>query len=139
MPEAPTRSRRERIREDVAWLARAFPRLFRAPDDDRRRKPSKIGIQRDITDMGLIGPDGEEFSRTRIDEALSYYTRDFKYHTALTKMAKRYDLDGQLAGVVSDAARAHALRTLQARAKRTGRRRRPAGRTRRNDAQPTAA
>jgi sRNA-binding protein len=117
MTEA-VRSKRDRIQGDLILLARWFPRVFREPDSDRGRLPLKIGIRGDILDDHVVDGDGIELSRRRIDQALRVYTSHPLYHSAMTKMSKRFDLQGQVAGEIDEPSRKRALITLSVRKRR---------------------
>lgn len=116
------RSKRERIARDLELFVLAFPAVFRSSKESRMRHPLKIGIREDILALGLLDQDEVELSRRRVDQALYAYTNHACYHLGLTKMRRRFGLDGRPAGDVDDVSRIRAARLLaEARKRRSPR------------------
>jgi ProP effector len=77
-----------------------FPKAFN-PENPR---PLKIGIS---TDMAATGIPGNE-----ITHFLGYWCRSWQYFQAMTEGGERVDLQGNPAGMVTDAEREFAIATL---------------------------
>jgi ProP effector len=82
--------------EILEMLCDRFPNCFVM--FERRRKPLKIGIDRDI-----LAVFGEDIDREQLGRALRLYTRNMFYRKAQQAGAPRIDLDGNQAGTVSEA------------------------------------
>ena len=78
----------------LALLTETFPRCFSVYE--RRRKPLKVGIDRDILERlgGAIAPN-------ELSSALRSYTSNRLYQLAMRDGAPRIDLDGNPAGSVT--------------------------------------
>jgi sRNA-binding protein len=78
----------------IAELAQRFPKAFVV--FEKRRRPLKIGIDRDIA---AAAPD---IDATDLSNALGYYTRNLHYLNTLVAGAPRIGLDGEVCGDVSE-------------------------------------
>ena len=81
----------QKARQLVTTLAERWPKCFAVKSC--RRVPLKIGIATDITAAGFAGD---------LALALRWYTGSTEYRQALKAGAARIDLDGNVAGSVSD-------------------------------------
>jgi len=79
----------------IALLAGRYPKTFFV--SGKKRKPLKVGIYHDLLAAlrGLV--DGQELSLT-----LHYYTGDIDYLKATKQGQPRFDLNGDVAGEVTD-------------------------------------
>jgi len=93
--------RRELATETLAILATRFPSTFTL---EGSRRPLKIGIDRDLASAVA------DMSPRAIKDALRFYAGSQRYQQSLVVGAKRVDLAGAPAGIVSpeEAARAKA-------------------------------
>jgi sRNA-binding protein len=64
-------------------------------------KPIKVGIGKDLVNAGIDLSEASAF--------LGFWCRTLQYHECLTQHRERVDLDGNVAGAVSDAEREHAI------------------------------
>src|SRR5262249_29794305 len=101
-----TRQKREQAAAAaIALLAETFPNCFSIYEE--RRRPLKIGIDRDI----LTALDGA-ITPAELHRALGAYCCNEAYLGRLRKGAWRLDLNGEPAGVVIDDEEAHAREML---------------------------
>lgn len=89
----------------VGLLCERFPNAFFA--FQKRRKPLKIGIDRDIADRL-----GDAIDRKTLALALRLYTHNFFYRMAQKAGHARIDLDGNPCGEVSEADAASAAKDV---------------------------
>ena len=101
---------RDDIDAAIELLCERFPQIFF--QFERRRVPLKIGIDDDI-----IASFGDAIDRVLLGLAMKVYTNNFGYRTAQKEGAgvARIDLDGNPAGVVSEADASSAARDVMAR------------------------
>jgi ProP effector len=101
----------------ISLLAERFPKCFAV--FEQRRKPLKLGIHLDLQAAlgAIIAPD-------ELGRALRYYCGNVGYLRATSEGAARYDLDGNVAGVVTAKEAAHALAQIAARAAKAAARKR---------------
>jgi sRNA-binding protein len=84
-------SRRRKGRELLAMLAALYPAVF-ARDEWEQHRPLKLGIHQDL--RGLL-------TEREVWVALKVYTHRRMYAVALTNGGPRYDLNGNVAGEVT--------------------------------------
>jgi ProP effector len=92
----------------IAVLAERFPKCFAVSEG--RRRPLKVGIAHDIH---AAMPDS--ISPAGLFRALHRYTRSAGYLRHMTVGTERLDLDGNAAGIVTEADAAYAVAKLSAR------------------------
>lgn len=91
----------KQIKEDRRKLAAIYPTVFAMPGCKQTiKRPLKIGIHKDILSQGKTF-----LPMWRIRMALGDYTRGRRYLNALLNGGMRIDLEGNIAGVVTDAER----------------------------------
>jgi sRNA-binding protein len=91
----------------IALLAETFPKCFLV--FEQRRRPLKVGIDRDILERL-----GEAMTPAELFGALRFYTGNQIYLRHLLNGAWRIDLDGNVVGVVTAKDEAHARRKIDA-------------------------
>jgi sRNA-binding protein len=103
-------SKNERVKTAFDWLSTTFPSVF----NGEVCLPLKLGISQDIaawkaandTDNASVDRDINVHSatffptKTAIRDALSFYTHSLRYQKSILENDKRYDLNGNEAGVV---------------------------------------
>jgi sRNA-binding protein len=101
---------RARARAGIALLAKTFPRCFVV--HEAKRKPVKIGIDRDIAaKLGAMPP--------ALSIALKYYVGNAVYLAQMRDGAPRIDLNGKPAGAVTADQAANARARLAGRKKKS--------------------
>ncbi len=70
--------------------------------------PLKVGISNDILE------NNPDMSATDLEYAMHYYTNGLQYHKAVTRGQHRYDLNGEIAGVVTDKEKGNARHHVKA-------------------------
>jgi sRNA-binding protein len=98
------------IKRIIAALAERWPRCF------SQKRPIKIGIHADIVAAG-------GFTADEVAHALRYYVGKPSYLEAMAKGGDRIDLDGNIAGQVTEAQTRHAVELYAARQARSERHR----------------
>lgn len=68
--------------------------------------PLKLGISEDIL------RNNEDIATDDLNKAMRYYTDALRYHKAVVKGTRRYDLDGDVVGVVTDKEREHSRSSI---------------------------
>jgi ProP effector len=101
------------VKATIAELGLAFPAAFTR--DTASVRPLKLGIKNDLYAKC-------DASHRRIMAALRSYCNSIDYLMASTQGAARIDLDGQPAGVVTEAEAKHAMEALAVLAKAAGKR-----------------
>lgn len=109
MDDTPTPQRKkplnlqfQKIKETLTWLKQAFPDTFEEP------KPLKLRIDKDI--FPLLP---ENISRMALKKALNFYVNRLFYHEAMIANEHRYDLQGNVAGTVTQQAKDFAKQRLE--------------------------
>ncbi len=95
------RARREDFKRIIAFFAAAFPPAFVA-DKRAAHRPLKIGIHTDLVATGLVTP-------REVRNALIVYTGRHQYQRAVSAGGPRFDLNGNIAGEVTQDQIEHAL------------------------------
>lgn len=95
------------VRIAQKWLTDTWPELFRPGRD---LKPLSLKVHKEIL-QHATRPAG--VSRRAVTEALKRHTRSFGYLFGLSKNTHRFDLDLQLAELISDQHKEWARRTLR--------------------------
>jgi ProP effector len=93
----------------IGVLQSRWPRCFQVYGP--RRRPLKVGIHVDILGHGVLTP-------AELNVALRFYVGEINYLKAVRTGAERIDLNGEIAGTVSERDEARAVGTLAAYAKR---------------------
>lgn len=81
----------------ISFLVEKFPNCFFAKDSC---KPLKIGIFADLAER-VCNEENPGLSRTRVRQALRYYTSNITYLNSFVEGAKRVDLDGNEIEVIT--------------------------------------
>jgi sRNA-binding protein len=81
-----------RLQELIAILTELFPACFVA-ETWRPHKPLKVGIHKDLVELGLLSP-------RECSIALRRYASRLMYRRAVARGGPRFDLDGHVAGEV---------------------------------------
>jgi len=89
---------------NIAVLAALFPAVFCA-EPSQAHRPLKVGIGDDLVARGVLGP-------REVNAALKRYVDSFMYQKCLTAGGARVDLEGNVAGEVSNEHRSRAERLV---------------------------
>lgn len=92
-----------KIKETLTWLKQSFPDAFEEP------KPLKLRIDKDI--FPLLP---ENISKMALRKALNFYVNRLFYHEAMIAKEHRYDLQGNVAGTVTQQEKDYAKQRLEA-------------------------
>lgn len=87
--------RKMQVMETLMWLIKQFPSAFNM----KMPKPLKVSIHQDI--FNLLPTLGDAPSKTKIREAIFFYTKMPDYLNAATKYQSRVDLNGKITGEVT--------------------------------------
>jgi ProP effector len=99
----------------IGALCELWPACFALYE--RRRKPLKVGIDRDVIAACATAIASGSISRNDLKYALGFYVRNIGYLRACRAGAARIGLDGAECGIVSTEEAAHAASLIFAQAK----------------------
>ena len=92
------------------FLPKLFPKVFTS--DIKKIKPLKINIRQDIMERMKGDPKLSVYFDKHSFRAVRLYVNRIPYYYAILKQKYRYDLDGNIAGEVTDKERAHAKESI---------------------------
>jgi len=104
--QQPTATPPPEILATFSWLIKTFPKLF---SQSAALKQLKIGIFDDI----VAAKKASRPSRQWLKRTLRYYTGSPHYLALQTAGTPRFDLDGQVAGEITDLQAIHAVKRFK--------------------------
>lgn len=105
-PQPKRRHWREQAIDTLLTLRQRFPLAF-SRLSDRKRRPLKVGIHKDIAaTLPELGAD-------EVARALRFYVGDVTYHRACVEGVERVDLGGEPAGIVTAEQAANSARSIR--------------------------
>jgi len=105
------RNRNAEAREFLARLAERYPECF-TRDRDKVR-PLAVGIQQKLRAELAADPEWQQTPGWLVRQALAVYTRSGAYYNAILQKRPRINLDGSVAGEVTEQEQAHAKEQLE--------------------------
>lgn len=97
-------SRKDSIKEGVAWFSATYPEVFTAADP----KPLQIGIEKEIHAQGIW-----PHSRKLLREAIAFYTGSPYYLKAMMHCTHRVALNGTQAAEITEKQKEYASERLK--------------------------
>lgn len=92
------------------FLPKLFPKVFTS--DIKKIKPLKINIRQDVMERMKGDPKLSVYFNKHSFRAIRLYVNRMPYYYAILKQKYRYDLDGNIAGEITDKERAHAKESI---------------------------
>lgn len=92
------------------FLPKLFPKVFTS--DIKKIKPLKINIRQDVMERMKGDPKLSVYFNKHSFRAIRLYVNRIPYYYAILKQKYRYDLDGNIAGEITDKERAHAKESI---------------------------